>query len=85
MPPPQLHFLTRQFAFSSRENKAVNGAKASHGLSVEPHWSAHLVREGDDAAVPPNTHFYPGVGKKIGHQKHGSLLSKGNYFTDAST
>ena len=78
MPSPQLHFLMRQLPFSSRENKAVNGAKASCGLSVEPHWPAHLVREGDDTAVPPNTRFYPGVGKKTGHQTHGSLLSKGN-------
>lgn len=78
MPPSQLHFLIRHLLFSSRENKAVNGAKASQGLSAEAHWPAHVVRKGDDTAVPPNTHFYPGVGKKTGHQKHGSLLSEGN-------
>lgn len=65
MPPPQLHFLIGQLPFSFRENKAVNGAKSSHGLSVEPHWPAHLVREGDNTAVLLNTHFYPGVGKKL--------------------
>lgn len=53
MPPSQLHFSIRHLLFSSRENKAVNGAKASQGLSAEAHWPAHVVRKGDDTAVPP--------------------------------
>jgi len=85
MPRSQLPFLMRQLLFCSRENKAVNGAKASHGLSAEPYWPAHLVREGDDTAGLPDTHFYTGVGKKTGYQKHGSLLSEGNPFTHTST